>query len=40
MSQIFFFMADSCRKLNLESNRVLKLENWFNFNILEKKKIG
>jgi hypothetical protein len=30
-------MIDSCRKLNLESYRVLKVENWFNFDHLREK---
>jgi hypothetical protein len=31
-------MTDSCRKFNLESNRVLTVEKWFDFDYFSEKK--
>ena len=37
MSQILFFLTDSCRKFNLESNRVVKVMKWLSFDYFIEK---
>ncbi len=37
MSQILIFLTDSCRKFNLESNRVVKVMKWLSFDYFIEK---
>jgi hypothetical protein len=37
MSQILFFLTDSCRKFNLESNRGPKVAKWLSFDYFIEK---